>query len=189
MLTKRLSVEASEDAKLDVTELKHFFHRANLHSENPALFKIINDIAVNSEFKEQWTLDETIAFFMKHPYLDSKKELSERPVPTLDQMVSLFEALDSNKNGFLPSEDMRNFIENIDKHKQCNFDLDKYIALISSEDEQEQEKALAGAQQKTEAQLALEEDINKLIHEFDLNGDEAISPEEFFNIIMTLYDK
>ena len=31
--------------------------------------------------------------------------------------------------------------------------------------------------------------INKLIHEFDLNGDEAISPEEFFNIIMTLYDK
>ena len=82
---------------------------------------------------------------MKHPYLDSKKELSERPVPTLDQMVSLFEALDSNKNGFLTSEDMRNFIENIDKLKQCNFDLDKYIALISSEDEQEQEKALAGA--------------------------------------------
>ena len=88
---------------------------------------------------------------MKHPYLDSKKELSERPVPTLDQMVSLFEALDSNKNGFLTSEDMRNFIENIDKLKQVNFDLDKYIVMISTEDEQEQEKALAGAQQKTEA--------------------------------------
>ena len=42
-------------------------------------------------------------------------------------MVSLFEALDSNKNGFLTSEDMRNFIENIDKLKQVNFDLDKYI--------------------------------------------------------------
>ena len=38
-------------------------------------------------------------------------------------MVSLFEALDSNKNGFLTSEDMRNFIENIDKLKQVNFDL------------------------------------------------------------------
>ena len=88
---------------------------------------------------------------MKHPYLDSKKELSERPVPTLAQMVSLFEALDSNKNGFLTSEDMRNFIENIDKLKQVNFDLDKYIVMISTEDEQEQEKALAGAQQKTEA--------------------------------------
>ena len=66
-------------------------------------------------------------------------------------MVSLFEALDSNKNGFLTSEDMRNFIENIDKLKQVNFDLDKYIVMISTEDEQEQEKALAGAQQKTEA--------------------------------------
>ena len=82
---------------------------------------------------------------MKHPYLDSKKELSERPLPTIDQMVSLFEALDSNKNGFLTSEDMRNFIENIDKLKQVNFDLDKYIVMISTEDEQEQEKALAGA--------------------------------------------
>ena len=50
-------------------------------------------------------------------------------------MVSLFEALDSNKNGFLTSEDMRNFIENIDKLKQVNFDLDKYIELISTEDE------------------------------------------------------
>ena len=82
---------------------------------------------------------------MKHPYLDSKKELSERPLPTIDQMVSLFEALDSNKNGFLTSEDMRNFIENIDKLKQVNFDLDKYFVMISTEDEQEQEKALAGA--------------------------------------------
>ena len=50
-------------------------------------------------------------------------------------MVSLFEALDSNKNGFLTSEDMRNFIENIDKLKQVSFDLDKYIQLISTEDE------------------------------------------------------
>ena len=145
VLINIISAEEGEDCKLDVTELKHLLHRANLHSENPALYKVINDIAINSEFKEQWTLDETIAFFMKHPYLDSKVELSERPLPTIDQMVSLFEALDSNKNGFLTSEDMRNFIENIDKLKQVGFDLDKYIRMISSEDEQEQEKALAGA--------------------------------------------
>ena len=74
---------------------------------------------------------------MKHDYLDTKVELSKRPLPTLDQMVSLFEALDSNKNGYLTSEDMRNFIENIDKLKQVNFDLDKYIQMISTEDEQE----------------------------------------------------
>ena len=48
-------------------------------------------------------------------------------------MVSLFEALDSNHNGYLTSEDMRNFIENIDKLKQVNFDLDRYIEMISTE--------------------------------------------------------
>jgi len=52
-------------------------------------------------------------------------------------MVSLFEALDTNKNGFLQSEDMRNFIENIDKLKQLGFDLDAYIEKISTEDEAE----------------------------------------------------
>ena len=72
---------------------------------------------------------------MKHGFLDTKVETSRRPLPTLDQMVSLFEALDSNKNGFLTSEDMRNFIENIDKLKSLNFDLDKYIQMISTEDE------------------------------------------------------
>ena len=60
-------------------------------------------------------------------------------------MVSLFEALDTNKNGYLTSEDMRNFIENIDKLKQVDFDLDKYIEKITLEDEAEREKALAGA--------------------------------------------
>jgi len=82
---------------------------------------------------------------MKHEYLDTKKERAQRPLPTIDQMVSLFEALDSNHNGYLTSEDMRNFIENIDKLKQVNFDLDKYIQMITTEDEAEREKALAGA--------------------------------------------
>ena len=72
---------------------------------------------------------------MKHEFLDLKKERAQRPLPTIDQMVSLFEALDSNHNGYLTSEDMRNFIENIDKLKQLNFDLDKYVEEISTENE------------------------------------------------------
>ena len=74
---------------------------------------------------------------MKHPYLDPKKEYKQKAPPTLDQMVSLFEALDTNKNGFLQSEDMRNFIENIDKLKELQFDLDAYIEKISTQDEAE----------------------------------------------------
>ena len=74
---------------------------------------------------------------MKHPYLDHKKEYKQKAPPTLDQMVSLFEALDTNKSGFLQSEDMRNFIENIDKLKELQFDLDAYIEKISTQDEAE----------------------------------------------------
>lgn len=50
-------------------------------------------------------------------------------------MVSLFESLDSNKNGFLTCSDMRLFIENIDKLKEVNFNLDKYLENITTEDE------------------------------------------------------
>ena len=32
------------------------------------------------------------------------------------------------------------------------------------------------------------EAIEQLLLEFDLTGDQRISPEEFFNIIMTLYE-
>ena len=31
---------------VDLTELKHYLHKANIHRTNPALFKRINDIAL-----------------------------------------------------------------------------------------------------------------------------------------------
>ena len=33
-----------------------------------------------------------------------------------------------------------------------------------------------------------ERDLQVLVNEFDLTGDRQISPEEFFNIIMAVYD-
>ena len=42
---------------VDVTELKFYLHKANLHRTNPALFKRINDVAYNSDFKATWTCD------------------------------------------------------------------------------------------------------------------------------------
>ena len=38
----------SAEKKLDVTELKHYLHKGNLHVINPPLFKAINDIAKDS---------------------------------------------------------------------------------------------------------------------------------------------
>ena len=49
---------------IDVTELKHFMHKADLDRKNPALFKRIGDIARNSDFKEKWTLEQMMAFFL-----------------------------------------------------------------------------------------------------------------------------
>ena len=34
----------------------------------------------------------------------------------------------------------------------------------------------------------MRQDIDQLLLEFDLTGDQRLSPEEFFNIIMTLYE-
>ena len=35
----------------------------------------------------------------------------------------------------------------------------------------------------------IEADVEDLVAEFDLSGDRLISPEEFYNIIMTFYEK
>ena len=42
-------VDANSET-IDVTELKLYMHRANLHRLNPTLFKKINDIARESDF-------------------------------------------------------------------------------------------------------------------------------------------
>lgn len=39
---------------VDVTELKFYLHKANLHRTNPSLFKRVNELAKESDFKLQW---------------------------------------------------------------------------------------------------------------------------------------
>ena len=34
----------------------------------------------------------------------------------------------------------------------------------------------------------MQKQIDKIVNEFDLRGDRRISPEEFFNIVMALYE-
>ena len=42
---------ADEDSyTIELTTLKHLMHLANLHNYNPALFKVINDLAINSDY-------------------------------------------------------------------------------------------------------------------------------------------
>lgn len=58
-----LSFETENEETVDVTELKHYLHRANIHRTNPSLFKRLSDVSKKSDFTERWTLEQTIGFF------------------------------------------------------------------------------------------------------------------------------
>ena len=56
-------VHADADSDtIDVTELKLYLHRANMHRTNPTLFKKINDVARESDFTARWTLPQMQSF-------------------------------------------------------------------------------------------------------------------------------
>ena len=61
------SLKGNTEGLLDVTYLKYLLHKVNLHVYNPALFKAINDRSKNSDFKEAWSQDDFVGFFMDKP--------------------------------------------------------------------------------------------------------------------------
>ena len=116
---------------VDVTELKHYLHRANLHRTNPSLFKRINDIASWSDFKEEWSLEQMTAFFTEADIAvdENQNEQSQRKMPSIDQLVSLFETLDNNNNGFLTTNDMTLFIRNFKALRQAYGGVEMEVSL------------------------------------------------------------
>ena len=102
---------------VDVTELKHFLFKVNMHRTNPPLFKMISDISRHSDYKATWTFDEMQAFFLSNSCLN----LADlHTPPSIDQLVSLFESLDTNMKGFLTLRDVRVFMENFFIFKRAN---------------------------------------------------------------------
>ena len=73
---------------------------------NPPLFKAINDIAKDSDFQEVWTLNDMTDFFMSVKFLEHKN-IEEKKMPSLEDLVLLFETLDSDKDGLLSQSDIR----------------------------------------------------------------------------------
>ena len=80
--------------------------KGNLHVINTPLFKAINDIAKDSEFQEVWTLKDMTDFLMNVQFLE-KKTIEEKKMPSLEDLVLLFETLDSDKDGLLSQSDIR----------------------------------------------------------------------------------
>ena len=114
--------------EIDVKQLKHFLHRANLHRTNPPLFKRINDYvcdmeklkALKQDFKETWKLEEMEDFFLKSAFndlIDFEEKCGKDAIPSLDQIVGLFEQLDTHMNEYLTVKDMEIFLKNFLKFK------------------------------------------------------------------------
>ena len=171
-------------------------------------------------------------------------------MPTIDDLVNLFETLDIKKNGYLTSNDMRRFMEhmryvvateNLDPTSQQGneaigtlyfsaaaqamgqserYDVrnktqvaamkkgnngdDAASKLLSHATRRKDEQANGEIEMEfpNQDQRIIEEDqevykqeaerlkvsIDQLLLEFDLSGDQRISPEEFFNMVMMLYE-
>ena len=62
---------------VDVTELKHYLHRVNVHRTNPPFFKKINDIALKSGFAEQWTHEQLKTFIIENAFLQAPADNSD----------------------------------------------------------------------------------------------------------------
>ena len=76
----------------------------------------------------------------------------------------------------ISARDLRNFLELADRMKDADFDIQKYNDDLSKRDDIKERFDM------------IEEDLEDLVAEFDLTGDRLISPEEFYNIIMALYE-
>lgn len=164
--------------------------RTHLNELNPVLFKRIHDICAQSEYRLTWTLEQMENFFLNATYYLDLEHFTrqDRARPSIDQLVALFETLDKDKDGFLTQEDMRAFFLMHNKLKTVNFDISKLAELLSQLTGDDQEDAELFAQGGTDTGEALLVDIRKLLLEFDVVGDDQITVEEFFNIVMAFYD-
>lgn len=112
----------------------------------------------------------------------------------MDDLVHMFEVLDTRKAGTISAQDLSRFLLMISKMRDYNFDLDKYIEnvsgtggdpLLGQGDFKNLQEALS---ENDEAMLA---EVLKIVESFHIEGKSElgmIGPEEFFNIMMALYD-
>jgi len=181
-----------DEETVDVTDLKHYLHKVNLYRTNPPLFKRISDLATESNFTATWTLEQMTAFFLEHAANNESKQKTKQ-MPTFDLLVSLFESLDSDLDGQLEAKDLRVLIQNFwriahpilkdHKQQQERGDMDGQQNKSASEGGVDG-MDMGGAGQEA----VLQGRIQVILAELDINQKGRISPEEFFNIVASLYE-
>ena len=128
------------------------------------MFKAVNDHAKETDFKGTWSKEQFRRFFVP---LRSQK-------PTIDDLVTMFELLDPQKEGKITAMTFAEYLVVIDKLRKKDFDLDKYFKGEKDEDTQKDQQLHDELVQK----------VDMLFNCFDVDGDRTIGPKEFYNIVM-----
>jgi len=166
---------------MDWTHLKAYMSYSNVQNHNPTLFKKINDMALTTDFEGTLDKDQFIALFLNQGLL--RRDISQpanssaNEPPDIAQIAELFEFLDEDRTGMIEAKDLMNALEIAERLKLAAFEHEKF----------EQNRQITPPALENKLNL-MRREVNQLIQSFDLTGDGMLGPEEFFNIIMYVYD-
>ena len=165
-------LKSKDTGKVDVTYLKAYMSHQNVQVHNPTFFKKVNDRASQSKFEGELSKKEFVDLFTNSNVFD----FSDEP-PSLLEITEMFEFLDEGHTGMISAQNLLDLLETTQRLKDANFDHQKYYKSTQITSDQLKQTLFLMKQQ-----------VDDLISSFDLTGDKLLSPEEFFNIIMYLYE-
>lgn len=161
---------------MDVTFLKAYMYHQNIQNLHPTLFKKINDLCISSNFTGQLQKQEFLELFTNNLFSQAKSDPLSEP-PTLIEIAELFEFLDEDKSGMISASNLLEMLEMTQRLKDAKFDHKIFF---------KQRTVTPPALQNT--LYLMKQQVEQLIDSFDLAGDRLLSPDEFFNIIMFLFE-
>ena len=150
-----------------------------LGTHNPTLFKKINDKCIETKNRGELTEKEFFGLFLNESIFQRDLNRQQDPKfqpPSIEEIAQVFEFLDEERTGMIKAKDLMTFLENAERLKISNIDLRKF--------KDSQMNDPPSLRNKLDI---MQKEVDELIKTFDLTGDQLISPEEFFNIIMYAY--
>ena len=92
-----------ETGTIDVTELKHLMVAVGANERAPQFFKVVAEASARSNAEGQWSLEE----FEKQLFRTAEHQRDmATPILSLEDMVSLFEMLDRDRDTLITEKDL-----------------------------------------------------------------------------------
>lgn len=161
---------------VDMTYLKAFMHEKNMHNNFPSIFKTVNDKAKALKHVDTLPRQEFVTLFSHHALDDSKCDITAQTPPSLHDIVEMFELLDVKRTGMIEVGSLEVLMKEMILMREAKFKRDVY--------EKRKEKDMSGNADMNQ----MKEQISHLLKSFSLKKNGLLSPDEFFNIIMFIYE-